>query len=182
MKQITLIAFIILMQIQLSFGQQSKNGFADFKLLPKNQYVAYFKVLSDDAFLLDEFNETLLQSGLVTSTTLVKENDKYRIKGVFNNSATADDVKIILFQFGLKMDPESLKDKNNSIPDSAKPIYVPEHALAPHYPVYVNTGKQDYDAQEFDKAKQEWIKNYPEEVNKLRGIKDESKKEVPSEK
>jgi hypothetical protein len=172
MKQFFLLSALIFTYIQWGYSQQSKNGFANFKLLQNNQYVTYFTVLTDDAFLADEFNEALLQSGMASSTTFFADKDVFKFKGVFFNSTTADDIKIMLFQLGLKMDPESLSDKNNSIPDSAKPIYIPEHQYAPHYPIYINTGNPELDAQTFDKAKQEWIKNYPYEVEKLRGKKE----------
>ena len=42
--------------------------------------------------------------------------------------------------------------------------------MSEHSPVFISTGNADYDNSVYDKAKQEWIKNYPEEYNKVYGV------------
>jgi hypothetical protein len=39
-----------------------------------------------------------------------------------------------------------------------------------HCPKFINTGNPDYDNSVYEQAKREWIKNYPEEYNKMFGV------------
>ncbi|OFY86486.1 MAG: hypothetical protein A3F72_14970 [Bacteroidetes bacterium RIFCSPLOWO2_12_FULL_35_15] len=41
--------------------------------------------------------------------------------------------------------------------------------LPEHYPVFFNTGNPEYDNARYGQAKEDWIKNYPDEVEKITG-------------
>ncbi len=163
--------FLLIFSIFVNTGkaQGNFNGFTDFKKISENQAVIYFNVISEDAFKIDEFNEMLLKTDGVYSSSYKKDNHLFRFKSVINKSVTDEDIKIILAQQNMKINAEGLYDKNND-PSIKKEIPVSnEQTIAPHYPAFADTGNPEYDAQQFEKAKQEWIKSYPEEVEKLSG-------------
>lgn len=57
--------------------------------------------------------------------------------------------------------------------------------LPEHYPVFVNTGNQENDSRRYEQAKQEWLKNYPEESQYSTGVPyqdDKEKKAANNEK
>ena len=148
-------------------AQDNFNGFTDFKRVSTSQALVHFSVFTDDEFNIDDFNELLLKTSGISSSNYTKETGRFRFKSVINKSISAEDIKIMLAQYNLKIDPEALSDKNNEA-DLIKDIpRSEEQIIAPHYPDIVNTGNPDIDASNFEKAKQEWIKNYPEEVEKL---------------
>lgn len=165
-----LIAALLLISAYVS-AQNHFNGFASFKKINEETAVVYFSVMGNDDFRIDEFNETLLKYPGVSSSSYVNEPAQYRFKCVINNKVSAEDIKLLLYQFELKMDANSLYSKNNEVNVKPGKPKSAEQLVAPHYPDFINTGNPEQDAQNFDKAKQEWIKNYPEEVEKLTGKK-----------
>lgn len=55
--------------------------------------------------------------------------------------------------------------------------------VADHHPIYVNTGNLDDDNFKFDQEKQNWVTNYPDEVEQMTGrsYKDATDKEHPKD-
>jgi hypothetical protein len=176
-----LIAALLLISAYVS-AQNHFNGFASFKKINEETAVVYFSVTGNDDFKIDEFNEILLNYPGVSSSGYVNEPAQYRFKCVISNKVSAEDIKLLLYQFGFKMDANSLHSRNNEVNVKQEKTRSTEQLSAPHYPDYVNTGNPELDAQTFDRAKQEWIKNYPDEVNILRGMEAEEKKELTPEK
>lgn len=169
MRHFFFFLMIFLFFVNTGKTQENFNGFTDFKKIDENQAVVYFTVSSEDAFKIDEFNEILLKTDGVYSSSYKKDKDIFRFKSVIDKSVTDEDIKIILAQHNMKINAEGLSDKNHD-PNIKKVLPVSyEQTMAPHYPTFVDTGNPEYDAQQFDKAKQEWIKSYPEEVEKLSG-------------
>lgn len=164
----TLIIALLWLSAYVS-AQNHYNGFANFKKINDETAVVYFSVTGTDDFKIDEFNETLLKYPGVSSSNYIKETTLHRFKCVISNSVSAEDIKLLLYQFGLKMDALSLFSRNSEVSIKQENPKSAEQVIAPHYPDYVNTGNPEADAQNFDKAKQEWIRSYPDEVEKLTG-------------
>jgi|GEM_PF-5188980 len=179
MKQILFSALLLLILDISGTAQSNFNGFTNFKKVPGNNAVVYFTVLNGDDFRVDGFNESLLKTNGILSSVYSPQKNGYLFKCKINQSISHDDIINILAGFDLKINPEDLFDKNNEIIRKPELPLSIEQSLAPHYPVFVNTGNAEADAADFERKKQEWIMNYPDEVNKLRGI--EQKQEVKEE-
>lgn len=68
--------------------------------------------------------------------------------------------------------------KNNYLTTYNKSIGVTDH-----HPIYINTGNSDDDNLKFEQEKQNWLTNYPDEVEKMTGrsFKDTTEKEHPND-
>lgn len=167
MRHFFFFLLISIVFVNTGKAQENFNGFTDFKRISENQAVVYFTVTSEDAFKIDELNEMLLRTDGVYSSSYKKDKDIFRFKSVIDKSVTDEDIKIILAQQNMKINADGLYNKNNDSYTKKELSSSNEQSPAPHYPVFVDTGNPEYDALQFDKAKQEWIVNYPEEVEKL---------------
>lgn len=64
-----------------------------------------------------------------------------------------------------------------------KNVYNKLQGLPEHYPVFFNSGNPEYDNSKYGHAKEEWVKNYPDEVEQITGrsYKDATGKENPKD-
>lgn len=114
-------------------------------------------ILNDDFFL-----NMYLQKGGIKGECVLNQPPNYVYLGKGNESKT-ELFYHIAKEIWVKKYPEYYNAyyTNNSEKKGSK------EEMPRHYPIYVNTGNVEYDSSAYDKAKQEWIKNYPEEVEQL---------------
>ncbi|MBI5539112.1 MAG: hypothetical protein HY951_03580 [Bacteroidia bacterium] len=166
-----------------SYGiaQTERYEFADVKPINGNQNVVFFYITGVGG---DEQANAVLSElqddNMVGDCWIIPAKDNsYRIKAFINRNVNADYIRKILLSQGVDYDVTKVgvrlitELKNESSGKKYEDGRVSEHS-----PVFISTGNADYDNSVYDKAKQEWIKNYPEEYNNVYGITTESKNNI----
>lgn len=111
--------------------------------------------LSDDLYL-----EIYTRKGRMEVSALSFQEPKYLMIENENTSA-------LFFhnakEIWIKNYPEAYNSVYHVKVNNNNKEYIPEH-----YPKFINTGNPEQDNSVYAKSKQEWLKNYPEEVEQLR--------------
>lgn len=154
-----------------SYGiaQTERYEFVDVKPINGNQNVVFFYIsgVGGDEQANAVLSE-LQDDNMIGDCWLVPAKDgSYRIKAFINRNITADYIRRILISQGSDFDVNKvgvrvIKGKSEESVEKKRGDGMPEH-----YPVFVNTGNENYDNSVYEQAKQEWIKNYPNEVEEL---------------
>lgn len=166
-----LMGVVIMLPGYLS-AQNKVNDFINYKNLPNGQKVIYFELAGIGGS--EQLNQILsnLQNdkNVFYNSITADDNGKYRCKATVDSMVDAAYIRNILQLSGAEINMASLISKES--PDFKKeiiPSKMRSDGMPEHYPVYENTGNPDYDNSVYEQAKQEWIKNYPVEVELLTG-------------
>jgi hypothetical protein len=167
--------FIAIFTLSTLLGQNGTSKFSDFrnvKIIDNSQKAVYF--LLDKVGGTEQANQ--LKSDLendanISSFYITPEKDgKYACKAIINRNITPDYILNFILAVGADFDMGSFILKEN--PENTKPNEVLKKrsdGMPDHYPYYISTGNPEYDNSIYDQAKQEWIKNYPNEVELMTG-------------
>ncbi len=174
MKKLNLLLGMLVL-ITASFAQSTGTKFINFrnsKSVDNNNKVVYF--------LLDNVGGTeqavKIQSDLendanITSCQIVADKDgRYACKVIMKQNIKPENIRGIILSSGADFNPDSVVPEENNIRKSSS--FDPKKradGMPEHYPVFIDTGNPDHDNSVYDQAKQEWIKNYPEEVEQITG-------------
>lgn len=171
MRNILSIIFAALLLSNLLIAQTDIIEFKSIKPLGDSK-VVYFKV----ANLINDDTQESLKHTFETDIN-IKEFYIYtdgNCKLVINNIIDGNYIKNLLLSQGLDYDYSTVK----IIYNQNSPVYKEQKRnmqknrtdrMPEHYPIFVDTGNSTLDNENYDKEKQQWYKEYPEEVAKLTG-------------
>lgn len=176
MKKGTLF-FIAIFTLSNLIGQNVTSKYSDFKnakLMGNNQKAVYFsleKIGGNEQ--ANQLKNNLESDGNISSFFITPEKDgKYSCKAIINMNITPEYLRNYILAVGADFDPGSVILKETpEINRSNEDLKKRSDGMPEHYPYYISTGNQEYDNSVYDQAKQEWIKNYPAEVEQLTGRK-----------
>ena len=167
-----------------------KNLLSEFAWIDYSKGIGYFIIKNNSS--IDEVERLLIDSKklIVSDTKEITLNDDfflemYMQKGGINGECVLNQPpNYIYLGKGNEMKSESFyqvakKIWVNKYPDyydafyknSSSPNELIKQTYPEHFPEYIKTGNSELDDKEFAKAKEEWSKNYPEEVEQYNLIK-----------
>lgn len=171
MKNILCLIFATLLLSNVVIAQTDIIEFKSIKPLGDGK-VVYFKVAN---LINDEAQESL--KNIFESDVNIKEFYIYtdgNCKLVINNTIDGNYIKNLLLSQGLDYDYSTVKiiyNQNSQVYKEQKQNMQKNRTdgMPEHYPIFVDTGNSTLDNENYDKEKQQWFKEYPEEVAKLTG-------------
>lgn len=145
--------------------------FVDSKNTPDGRMV-YFKIKSADG----KINKSLIENAFSSENNIVfyKIHSNNFCQLELNNNINELRIKSLLSELSYDFDystvrvNETLLEKyNNSVKTNDN------QKKSSNEPQFIDTGNPEYDKQVYENKKQEWIKNYPDEVAKFTNRKKE---------
>jgi len=176
MKQLKIFVFLFF-SVATIYAQSEKSKMADFKnakLIQNNEKAVYMHIINvGGTEQANKIQNDLLSDQNISSCFMNLEPDgRYACKIIMKRNISPDYIRNYILYSGADIDPASVI--SNNIPEKKSPemeLKKRGDGMPEHYPVFVDTGNPEYDNSVYDQAKQEWIKNYPEEVSKITGRK-----------
>jgi hypothetical protein len=172
-----LLFFITIFTLSNLLGQNGTSKYSDFKnvkLIDNSQKAVYF--LLENVGGTEQSNQLkndLESDANVSSFYIMPDKDgKFACKAILKRNITPDYIRNYILAVGANFDPGSFILKENpELIKSNENLKKRDDGMPEHYPIYKSTGNSEFDNSVYDQAKQEWIKNYPAEVEKITGRK-----------
>jgi hypothetical protein len=169
--KITLVVISLLAIAPKSHSQKVSGHFKDEKVTSDGRLCVYFDLEKIQGESQAGTLEAALEgvSGVESGTVFQSKAGQYCCKLVLSPNTEVALINSVVIQHGSAIAPSSMKAQITNKADVSEEQKDLSGNPAPHQPVFVDTGNPEADNAAYEQAKQEWIQNYPEEVEKVTG-------------